>query len=201
MTSKEAAKTTYLPDGDWYDFFSDERFRGEREVSGDYPTYRIPIFVKAGAIIPLQSQTYSTKEKPSDTLYVHVYNGAEGHRFVYYEDDGSSLDYQHGAYYQRNIDFHPSARQIVFGKPNGNYASHFKTIALILHGFDTQRGFTGNGKPLEIRTQISREVDPLADMEYLLDKKQFHDLREKESTLPRKMLVVENASEIVISWE
>ena len=145
MKSRETAKTTYLPEGAWYDLVSDKRLNGGHEVSGEYPTYRIPIFVRAGSIIPLESQVYSTREMPTDTLYVHVYYGNAEHRFVYYEDDGSSLDYQHGDFYQRNIDFDPVAGQIKFEKPEGKYSTHFKNIALILHGFDKQTGFTSNG--------------------------------------------------------
>lgn len=202
MISKETAKSTYLPGGGWYDFFSDEKIDGGRDVSADYPAYRIPIFVRASSIIPLQSQVYSTKEKPSDTLYVHVYYGAEKRRFVYYEDDGGSLDYQHGAYYQRAIDFDPSARKIVFDQPEGNYLSAFKKIALVLHGFDQQRGFTVNGKAAESQNQVSRILDPLADLEYLyFDKKQYAALREKETALPQRVILMDNAAELDISWQ
>jgi len=83
MTSKEKTKTTYLPAGDWYDIFSDERIPGQRELSAEYPAYRIPIFIKASTILPLQSQVLSTRDKPSDTLYVHVFYGARPHSFVY----------------------------------------------------------------------------------------------------------------------
>jgi alpha-glucosidase len=202
VTSKERTKATYLPAGDWYDFFSDEIVHGAREVSAEYPNYRIPIFVKASAIIPMQSQVYSTKEKPSATLFVHVFYGSEPHRFVYYEDDGSSLDYQQGVYYQRSIDFDPEAKKIVFGKPEGTYPSHFAKIALVLHGFDRQERFALNGKAVNVSKQASRILDPLADLEYLYyDKQQFRSLREKETTLPQKRLLVDNAPEVTISWE
>jgi alpha-glucosidase len=202
LKSKETTKTTYLPEGEWYDLFSDKRVNGGQEVSGEYPTHRIPIFVKAGSIIPLQSQIYSAEEKPSDTLYVHVYYGTENHRFVYYEDDGSSLDYQRGAYYQRNIDFDPSARQIRFGKPEGKYATQFTRITLVLHGFDAQKGFTSNGKQVEVGMQISRVLDPLKDLErFYIDKEQLRTLREEEAGPSQKLLVVDNSSEVVISWE
>lgn len=201
MTSKETAKQTYLPSGDWYDLFSDDFIHGQREVASDYPTYRIPIFVKASSIIPQQTEVQSTKDQPSDTLYVHVFYGTSAHRFVYYEDDGSTLDYQRGNYYQRAIEFDPSSKKISFGKPQGTYTSHFKKIAVVLHGFGSHTGFRKNNGPASTEDITSRLIDPLGDLEPLyFDKEQFRSLREKEKMLPQKMLVVDNSNEIVISW-
>ena len=202
MTSKEKSKLTYLPRGEWYDLFSDERVAGGREVSAEYPLYRIPIFVKASSILPLQTKVLSTKDRPSDTLYVHVFYGADAHRFVYYEDDGSSLDYQGGAYYQRTIEFDPAARKIVFGKPEGSYASQFRKVALVLHGFGAQDQFRENGRSARVEQTDARILDPLGDLEPLyFDKVQFRSLRERETTLPQKTLIVDNTPEIVISWD
>ena len=202
MTSKEKTKSTYLPPGEWYEFFSDERVAGGREVSAEYPVYRIPIFVKASSILPLQTKVLSTKDKPSDTLYVHVFYGAAAHRFVYYEDDGSTLDYQRGTFFQRTIEFDPAGRKIVFGKPEGNYASQFKRVGLVLHGFGEQNGFRENGRPAAVEQTEARILNPLADLEQLsLDTEQYRSLREKETSLPQKTLIFENSPEIVISWE
>lgn len=201
MTSKETTKQTYLPPGEWYDLFSDERTSGQREVSAAYPDYKIPIFVKASSILPLQTAVLSTKDKPSETLYVHIFYGGDAHRFVYYEDDGSTLDYQRGAYYQRTIDFDPLAKRIIFGKPEGNFVSHFKKIALVLHGFSAVDGFRANGAPVVTQQIVSRILDPLGDLEPLyFDKQQFQSLRDKETMLPQETLIVDNTPEIVVSW-
>jgi alpha-glucosidase len=202
MTTKERSKSTYLPPGEWYDLFSDERVAGGKEVSAEYPVYRIPIFVKASSILPLQTKVLSTKDKPSDTLYVHVFYGANAQRFVYYEDDGSSLDYQRGTYYRRTIEFDPAGRKIEFGKPEGSYASQFKKVAVVLHGFGTQDLFRENGRPAAVQPVEGRILDPLADLEPLyFDQEQYRSLREKEIALPQKTLIVDNTPEIVISWE
>lgn len=202
MTSKETSKQTYLPRGDWYDLFSDQTIPGRREVSAEYPPYRIPIFVKASSILPMQSQVMSTKDKPSDTLFVHVFYGAAPNHFTYYEDDGSTLDYQRAVYYQRTIEFDPSANKITFGKPEGTYASQFKKIAIVLHGFAARNGFRANSRPATPQETIARILDPLGDLEPLyFDKNQFRALRDKEPMLPQKTLIIDNAPEITISWE
>ena len=201
MTSNETTKQTYLPAGEWYDLSSDERTSGNREVTAEYPKHRIPIYVKASSILPMQTEVLSTKDKPSDTLYVHFFYGADANHFLYYEDDGSSLDYQRGVYSQRTIDFDPSARKIVFAKPEGSYTSQFKKIAIVLHGFGARNSFVVNGEPIAVQQVVSRILDPLRDLEPLyFDKQQFHALREKETMLPQKMMIVDNVPGIVISW-
>ena len=202
MTSKETSKTTYLPKGDWYDFFSDKKLEGGREVSGEYPGYRIPIFVRGSSIVPMQTLVQATKQQPSETLFVHVYYGSEKHRFAYYEDDGASLDFQRGVFHLRHIEFDPASKKIGFHKAEGSYPSHFKEIELVLHGFDHQDNFAGNGVPLEVHNQSEQTLDPLADLEYLyFDKEQFRALREKETSLPQKVLRFDNVPEIEISWQ
>jgi alpha-glucosidase len=202
MMSRENTKTTYLPAGEWYDLFSDERVAGGREVSAPYPIYRIPIFVKASSIVPMQSQVYSTKDSPTETLFMHVYYGNEPHRFVYYEDDGTSLDYQRGAYYERPIEFDPAAKRLVFHKPEGKRASHFTKIAVVLHGFGGRTGFASNGNPLDVQEETSRILDPLSDLEDLYyDKPQFRKLRESETSLPQQTIVIANEPELVVTWK
>lgn len=64
-----------MPQGDWYKLFTDEKINGAKEITDDFPSYKLPVYIKASAIIPTQSLIQSTKEKPSDTLFLHIYNG------------------------------------------------------------------------------------------------------------------------------
>ncbi|MBI1781081.1 MAG: DUF4968 domain-containing protein [Sphingobacteriales bacterium] len=73
VTTKENNKKVYLPKGEWYDLFTDELIQGEKEIQKETPIYQIPVFAKASSIIPMQSLIQSTKEKPSDTLFIHIY--------------------------------------------------------------------------------------------------------------------------------
>jgi len=76
----------------------------------------------------------NTAEKPSDTLYVHLYQGAKGSTFQYYEDDGSSFDNERGVYYLRNIAFNPQTRTVSFGNVEGSATSKFTQVKLLFHG-------------------------------------------------------------------
>jgi hypothetical protein len=71
-----------------------------------------------------------------------------------------------------------------------------------LHGFGAQDRFRENGSPAVVQQAETRILDPLADLEPLyFDKEQYRSLREKETTLPQKTLIVDNTPEIVISWD
>ena len=59
----------------------------------------IPLFVKASSIIPMQSLIQRPIRSLHDTLFVHIYNGSNPNSFEYYEDDGSTMDYQKGSFY------------------------------------------------------------------------------------------------------
>lgn len=134
-STKEYGKI-YFPAGSWYDLYNGSVEKGGQEKIVPLKFSKLPVYVKGGSIIPMQSLIQSTIEHPTDTLVVHVYNGPKINHFVYYEDDGKSFNYQHGGFYKRAISFDPANQTIVFDKVEGNYTSNFKYIRLALHGFD-----------------------------------------------------------------
>ncbi|MDB5135392.1 MAG: yicI 1 [Mucilaginibacter sp.] len=125
----------YFPEGTWYDLYTGLKENGNQEKIIALKNDQLPVFVKGGSIIPMQSLIQSTAEQPTDTLLLHVYNGNTGNHFVYYEDDGKTFDYQKGEFYKRAITFDPVKRVITLDAAEGKYTSHFKYIRLILHGF------------------------------------------------------------------
>lgn len=85
---------TYLPEGMWYDFFTNDRYMGNRTLKTHRSIYNMPVFVKAGGIVPM-SETDGV-DNPKD-MRIKVYMGANG-EFDLYEDDGITTDYQNGKY-------------------------------------------------------------------------------------------------------
>lgn len=136
----------YLPAGQWYDFYNDKLFQGNSENYLDLKLSKLPVFVKAGSIIPMQALIQTTAQKPSDTLFIHLYKGSAPNHFVYYEDDGRSFDYEKSEFYKRELSFQPSASLFTMEKPEGTYTSTFKWVKLVLHGFDSGRTYEVNGK-------------------------------------------------------
>ncbi|MGB6483662.1 MAG: TIM-barrel domain-containing protein [Candidatus Acidiferrales bacterium] len=90
-----SSRRVYLPRGDWYDFWAGERTEGGREINRDVDLETLPLFVRAGAILPLGPVRQHTGEKVDGPLSVTIYPGADG-SFLLYEDDGKSFDYRKG---------------------------------------------------------------------------------------------------------
>jgi alpha-glucosidase len=201
VTSAEKSKSVYLPKGEWFDLFSDELLDGNQEFTVEVPVYQIPLYVKSSSIIPMQSLIQTTKEKPSDTLFVLIYNGSEANRFGYYEDDGSTMDYQKGEFYKRTIAFDPAEKQIRFSKAEGSFVSNFKTVKCILHGFeDEMTEVEVNNQETAIHTETIRLLDGMKYLEEIYDPTYFKSLRKAEKPSLQKTFSFSNTNnEIIIS--
>ena len=146
MLSSQDFGKVYLPEGEWYDFHTGRYYEGNQQLIVEAPVDKLPVFIKAGSIIPMQSVVQSTAEVPDDVLTVHIYRGKEASAFLYYEDDGDTYDFENGGYYQRIISYNPDNQLIRFHKPEGNFKSKFTSAQLILHGFDEVGKLVVNGE-------------------------------------------------------
>jgi alpha-glucosidase (family GH31 glycosyl hydrolase) len=86
------SRRVYLPPGDWFDFWTNKKVSATRWIERSVDLQTMPLFVRAGAIIPLDPVRQYTSEKVNQPTTIAVYPGADG-SFVMYDDDGSSLDY------------------------------------------------------------------------------------------------------------
>ena len=132
----------YFPAGKWYSLYTDELQAGAQKKIFQLNMQKMPVFVKAGSIIPMQTLIQSTSEKPADTLFLHVYKGDTANAVVYYEDDGESYNNENGGFYKRTIRYD---NQLTLEKVTGTYASKFNNIKLVLHGFDALQQVKLNG--------------------------------------------------------
>jgi alpha-glucosidase len=141
VIENSTTNNTTTHSGFWYDFHNDKVIKnlenGETIVEAELS--RLPVFVRSGAIIPVQSPILNTKEKTDGTLYLHVYaNKKEAaiSEFVYYEDDGETYNNEKGEFLKRKISYNPAKNEITISKAEGNYVSKFANIQLVLHGFE-----------------------------------------------------------------
>jgi alpha-glucosidase/alpha-D-xyloside xylohydrolase len=88
-------RKVYLPRGTWYDFWTNERIEGGREISRAVDLETIPLYLRAGAIVPLGPVKQFVGEESEEPLTVTVYPGSDG-SFLLYEDDGKSFDFRRG---------------------------------------------------------------------------------------------------------
>ena len=202
MTSQDKIKKMYLPKNDWYNAYTDEKLGGEKEWSAEIPIYQLPIFIKASAIIPMQSLVQSTKDKPSDTLDIHIYYGKEKNSFVYYEDDGSTMNYQQNKFCKRSITFDPAKSQILFSKQQGTFVSSFKKVQLVLHGFPaTIMQLTITGRKINLQNRHIGLIDMFNNLDELYDKDYMRTLKEGEVVGIQKTGIIDiSENEIEIAF-
>jgi alpha-glucosidase len=131
--STQRLAKVYLPEGNWYRLSTDERYAGNAGYNVDAPLRDLPVFVKAGSIIPLQSVIQFTGQSPDPVLEIHVYKGDTPSSFLYYEDDGSTYAYEQGGYFKRLITYDPAAGKLIFGAAEGTFNSRFTSVRVIFH--------------------------------------------------------------------
>ena len=140
-------RDVYLPAGtSWIDFWTGQAIAGGKAVTAAAPIDRIPLFVKAGSIVPLGPDLQYTAEKPADPIELRIYPGADGH-FTLYEDEGDGYDYEKGAHATIAFAWNDADRQLRIGKREGSFPGMLETRAFHVvvvkagkgNGFDLSR--------------------------------------------------------------
>jgi len=151
----------YFPAGKWYNLYDGTAQAGGEQKLIEVGMQKLPVYVKESSIIPMQSLVQSTSEKPTDTLMVHIYQGAKNNNYTYYEDDGESFNYENGAYYKRLISYDAATREIAFAKADGSLKSKFNKIKVVMHGFGNGT-FKMNGKAITLNDDFVSFLTPLS---------------------------------------
>jgi len=107
----QTTKSVYLPSGTaWYNYWTNERFEGGQRIQVSAPIDTIPLFVKAGSIVPLGSAIESTHDKQG-IAHVKVYPGADGD-FTLYSDDGQTYAYEKGEFKTTHLHWNNAAKSL-----------------------------------------------------------------------------------------
>jgi alpha-glucosidase len=124
----------YLPQGEWIDFWSDQVYEGSRNIIVEAPLDHLPIFVRAGAIIPMQQEQQYIGERPVEELIWQVYP-AKQFQTEYYEDDGETMAYQDGNYSLQIIQGEKINRglRLNWGERQGNFQTTVLRNRVQLH--------------------------------------------------------------------
>ena len=113
--------TKYLPKGTtWYDFWTGQRYQGGQNISLKTTLDRVPMFVRAGSILPLGPEMQYVGEKSWSELELRLYPGADG-TFTLYEDEGDSYNYERGQYTTITFAWNDCTRQLAIGDRKGSY--------------------------------------------------------------------------------
>ena len=137
----------YLPAGTlWYDFWTNEKHEGGKEITKETTLDVIPLYVKAGSIIPVGPQVQYATEKPWDHLELKVYAGANGN-FILYEDEFDNYNYEKGVYTEIPISWNNTSRKLTIGARKGAYEGMLKNRKFTVTLQDgTQKNVDYNGK-------------------------------------------------------
>jgi hypothetical protein len=139
-----------LPAGAWYDYWTQERLQGGREIAAAADLSTLPLYVKAGSIVPLGPVKQFATEKVDAPLDVYVYPGADG-RFSLYEDDGVSMDHTRGVFSLIEMVWHDASRSLSLKLAEATRMHSFTTRSLVLHlvGGPQAKTVTFDGTPLQ----------------------------------------------------
>ena len=117
---QERSRAVYLPSGaQWYDYWSG-RPAGSGSIVAAAPYDAIPVYVRAGSIIPYQPDMQYIGEKPADPITLCVYAGADG-QFTLYEDQGTTFDYEKGAFSEIPIQWDEHSHTLTIGERSGAF--------------------------------------------------------------------------------
>jgi len=150
--SGDSTATVWLPQGKWYDFWSDEVLAGNRVIDSPSPVGRLPLFVRAGSIIPMVHPALSTAFIHSDTLLVSVYAGDDG-TFHLYEDDGVTETFRtSGENRTTTFSFTDASLRVSISPAKGTYrgATEKRAYRIDIHGLSRPVPLTCNGVKLKM---------------------------------------------------
>ncbi|MEI9809790.1 MAG: TIM-barrel domain-containing protein [Bacteroidota bacterium] len=118
---KQRVRQVYLPKGQgWYDLYTGQYTEGGQTINAAAVYERIPIFVKAGSVIPYGPALQYTTEKKADTITLCVYAGKDG-EFSLYEDEGLNYNYEKGLYATIRLNYTDAAKTITIDKREGEF--------------------------------------------------------------------------------
>ncbi|MEO8884715.1 MAG: TIM-barrel domain-containing protein [Mucilaginibacter sp.] len=147
----------YLPKAaGWYDYWTGKHFTGGQTINTAAPQDKIPVFVKAGAIIPMGKIMQYTGEKPQDVLEIRIYKGANG-SFSLYEDEGDGYNYEKGSHTLIPFKWNEKAKTLTIGARVGTYPNYLKSrtfnIVMVNEG---NGGGLEEGKPFKSVTYTGK---------------------------------------------
>jgi len=140
-------RSAYLPTGTWYDFWTDARTEGPTHVEVEAPLDRIPVFVRAGSVVPMGPAMDYVGQRPMCPLTLHVYpnTGRADSMSHLYEDDGESLAYRDGAYRLTRFEVKETGDRLDLRREVEGDFRGCERFTIVVHGVEAPPQVTGDG--------------------------------------------------------
>jgi alpha-D-xyloside xylohydrolase len=119
-TQGATSRSVYLPKATWYDFWTGEKLPGEQTIQAAAPLDKLPLYIRAGSILPLGPTMEWTTEKPEDPIELRVYPGANGD-FTLYEDENDNYNYEKGAHATIAMHWDDASHTLTLGARDGSF--------------------------------------------------------------------------------
>lgn len=147
-------RSVYLPEGEWYDYWSDERLEGGVTIVAKADLETLPLYVRAGSVVPLGPDVQYTDEQPEAVTRLKVYGGKDA-AFTLYEDEGDNYNYETGSYAMIELSWCEADRSLTIGKRAGDYAGMqaVRQFAVELAGHAGSCIVTYEGEALTVRAE------------------------------------------------
>jgi alpha-D-xyloside xylohydrolase len=114
------SRTVYLPKALWYDFWTGEKVDGGKRIQADAPLNKLPLYVRAGSIVPMGPAMEWSTEKPADLIELRIYTGADGD-FTLYEDQNDGYAYEKGVHATIAMHWDDAAKTLTIGARQGSF--------------------------------------------------------------------------------
>jgi alpha-glucosidase/alpha-D-xyloside xylohydrolase len=138
-------RSLYLPRGTWWNHWTSERVEGGKKITTAAPLDTIPLFVKAGAIVPMGPVKQYTSEPSTEAITLAIYPGANG-RFQWYDDDGASYAHEHGDFLSVLCEWNDSTRTLTLTRDSrGTQGAGRKVQVRVAGPTSTAKTVTLNG--------------------------------------------------------
>jgi Alpha-glucosidases, family 31 of glycosyl hydrolases len=122
----KGTRKVYLPKSDdWYDFWTGRLIPGGQTIDAAAPIETIPLYIKAGSIVPMGPYLQYATEKPADPLEIRIYPGADA-EFVLYEDENDTYNYEQGKYSTIALNWNEAAKTLTVGDRKGEFPGMLK---------------------------------------------------------------------------
>jgi alpha-glucosidase (family GH31 glycosyl hydrolase) len=145
------SRRLYLPGGGWYDFWTEEKLEGGREIERPVDLATIPLFVRSGSIVPLGPVKQHTGERVDEPLVLTIYPGADGLGALY-EDDGATFNYRSGDFTKLLLRWDDARRQFTLRSEEGSRLSQQRRrIDVRIVPDKTTRSIVFEGRPIQVQ--------------------------------------------------
>lgn len=151
-------KEVYLPEGAWYDFWTERKRQGNQTITRYVDLETMPLYVRAGTVLPLAQVRQYTGQEVDEPMTLRVYPGRDGH-YTLYEDDGQTLDYRDGEATWIRFAWDDDARTLTLepGRSSTGQRVESRRFRVVLVGEDDdpERTVTYTGEPMTVSVESS----------------------------------------------